>query len=157
MTRGDLVLVDTNVYLCATDRSRSEHRDSWDFLRKCAGAGVHCAVTGQILREYLVVATRPPAVNGLGLHPEDALANVRTFRSRAVFLDENEAVSRQLAALIRRSSIVGKKIHDANIAAVLAVYRVPYLVTANKNDFAFVEHAHLMTPGEALASLPGGE
>lgn len=157
MTRGDLVLVDTNVYLSATDRSRSEHRDSRDFLRACARAGVHCAVTGQILREYLVAATRPPAVNGLGLQPEDALANVVTFRSRAVFLDEDEAVSRQLEALIGQCAIVGKRIHDANIAAALTVYRVPYLVTTNKDDFAFVEHAGVMTPGEALAALPGGE
>ncbi|TVR70900.1 MAG: hypothetical protein EA427_05160, partial [Spirochaetaceae bacterium] len=135
MTRGDLVLADTNVYLSATDRSRENHGDAWGFLQRCTGAGIHCAVTGQILREYLVVATRPADVNGLGLSLEDALSNMTVFRGRTVFLEESEAVSRELEALVRRYGITGKRVHDANIAAVLAVYRVPYLITANRDDF----------------------
>ena len=156
MTRGDLVLVDTNVYLSATDRSRPDHQDSQDFLRRCAGAGIHSAITGQIVREYLVAATRPLAVNGLGLQPLDALSNVETFRSRAIFLDESETVSRRLEDLVKRLGLNGKKIHDANIAAVLAVYNVPYLITANTDDFAPFEHIAPLTPAEALAALPGG-
>jgi predicted nucleic acid-binding protein len=155
MTRGDLVLADTNVFLSATDRSRNNHRDARDFLQRCTGAGIHCAVTGQILREYFVVATRPIEVNGLGLSLDDALANMAVFRGRTVFLEENEAVSRKLEELVRLHRITGERGHDANIAAVMAVLRVPYLITANKDDFAVFEHALLLTPGEALLSLPG--
>ncbi|TVR73469.1 MAG: PIN domain-containing protein [Spirochaetaceae bacterium] len=154
MTRGDLVLADTNVYLSATDRSRDNHRDARSFLQRCTDAGIHCAVTGQILREYLVVATRPTKVNGLGLPLEDALGNITVFRGRTVFLEENEAVSRELEALVRRYRITGKRVHDAGIAAVLALYHVPYLITANRDDFAVFEHLHLLTPGEALSALP---
>lgn len=154
MTRGDLVLADTNVYLSATDRSRSNHGDAWRFFQRCTAAGIHCAVTGQILREYLVVATRPVDVNGLGLSLDDALSNVTVFRGRTVFLEENEAVSRELYALIRRYSITGKRVHDANIAAVIAVHHIPYLITANKDDFVAFESLHLLTPREAVAAFP---
>ena len=155
MTRGDLVLADTNVFLSATDRSRNNHRDAQDFLQRCSGAGVHCAVTGQILREYFEVATRPIEVNGLGLSLDDALSNMAIFRGRTVFLEENEAVSRELEVLVRRHGLTGKRGHDTNIAAVLAVFRVPYLITANKDEFTVFEHARVLTPGEALAALPG--
>lgn len=154
MTRGDLVLVDTNVFLSATDRSRANHREAQGFLKGCTGAGVHCAVTGQILREYFVVATRPTTANGLGLSLGDALANMAVFRGRTVFLDENEAVSRELEVLVRRHSLTKKRGHDTNIAAVLAVFRVPYLVTANTDDFAVFEDLRVLTPGEALLALP---
>ena len=154
MTRGDLVLADTNVYLSATDRSRANHGDAWRFFQQCTAAGIHCAVTGQILREYLVVATRPVDVNGLGLSLDHALSNVSEFRGRIVYLEENEAVSRELAVLIRRHSITGKRVHDANIAAVLSVHRIPYLITANKDDFATFESLFLMTPEEAVAAFP---
>ncbi len=154
MTRGDLVLADTNVYLSATDRSRENHSEARGFLQRCTGAGVHCALTGQILREYLVVATRPADVNGLGLPLEDALFNMTVFRGRTVFLEENEAVSRELETLVRRYAITGKRVHDANITAALTVYRIPYLITANKDDFAVFSDLNLLTPKEALAALP---
>ncbi|TVR75654.1 MAG: hypothetical protein EA427_00060, partial [Spirochaetaceae bacterium] len=80
--------------------------------------------------------------------------NLTVFRDRTVFLEESEAVSRELEALVRQYAITGKRVHDANIAAVLAVYRVPHLITANKDDFTVFEYLHLLTPGEALSALP---
>src|SRR5262249_22065668 len=44
--------------------------------------GIVLAAGTQVLREYLAVATRPVAVNGLGLATADALANVAAFRGR---------------------------------------------------------------------------
>ena len=36
--------------------------------------------SSQVLREYLVVATRPHQNNGLGIQPDDALANLDELR-----------------------------------------------------------------------------
>lgn len=154
MTRGEVVLLDTNVLLAATDRSRAAHHASREFLTRSARSGIHCAVTGQVLREYLVVATRPIEVNGLGLALEDGLANTKVFRARCSFLEESEPVSLELEALVGRYSISGKRIHDANIAAVLAVYRIPRLITVNQDDFAIFTHVHTLSPAQALAALP---
>ena len=73
MTRGDLVMVDTSILLTATNAHRTGHHCALEVFQKALDAGVHLATCGQILREYLVVATRPVSANGLGLVPEDAL------------------------------------------------------------------------------------
>ena len=65
---GDILFVDTNVLLTATDESRPQHRDAGRLFGESGLHGLHLAASGQILREYLVVATRPPDTNGLGLH-----------------------------------------------------------------------------------------
>lgn len=154
MTRGDLVFIDTNVLLAATDRSRPDHVSARDFLTAAPGKGVHCAVTGQVMREYLVVATRPIATNGLGLPVDDAVKNARIFRSRLIFLDEDDGVSRKLEDLVQQFGIVGRRIHDANIAAAIVVHGIPHLVTVNKDDFAFLTDARLLSPAEAVSALP---
>lgn len=66
MTRGSTLLLDTNVLLSATDRSRNSHASCTELFELLPAAGVHPVTIGQVLREYLVVATRPVEVNGLG-------------------------------------------------------------------------------------------
>jgi len=88
-----------------------------------------------VFREYLVVATRPLEVNGLGLGVEDALANVGAFRRRMRLLPESEESWDRLQALIARYGCQGKQIHDANLVAAALASEVGKLVTANAGDF----------------------
>ena len=92
-------------------------------------------MSGQIIREYLVVATRPIGANGLGLSPRDALRNVQQFGKRATFFDESEAVSMRLRSLVGSHRLTGKSIHDANVVAVMASQGIRWLVTENPYDF----------------------
>ena len=71
-TDDKVVLLDTNVLLSATDPRRPLHRAALAVLNDWPNQGFVLAVSSQILREYLVVATRPVEVNGLGLGTEDA-------------------------------------------------------------------------------------
>ena len=64
-TVGDTLFVDTNVLLTATDESRPLHREATRLLTGEVIQGLSLAASGQVLREYLVVATRPADVNGL--------------------------------------------------------------------------------------------
>jgi predicted nucleic acid-binding protein len=132
---GDVLFVDTNVLLTATDELREHHRDAQHILTGAAGRGVHLAVSGQILREYLVVATRPSAGNGLGLRPEDALSNVEAFLKHVVVYDETEAVSRRLRELVRTGALAGTRIHDANVAATMLTHGLTKILTQNAPDF----------------------
>ena len=84
--RPDRVMLDTNVLLAATDEGRAEHRDALMIMNEWAAGGTTLCMSGQILREYLAVATRPVEHNGLGLKPADAVGNVRTIRERTAFL-----------------------------------------------------------------------
>ena len=148
MTRGDLAMVDTNVLLAATNTARSDHEASRRFFSRAPGEGIHLATCGQILREYLVVATRPVAVNGLGLSIADALKNLTWFRKRLVYFEEPEAVHLALVALVESAGITGKRVHDANIVAVMQLFGIRYLVTNNPEDFSSLTGIAVVVPEE---------
>lgn len=135
MTRGELVVFDTNVLLTATDRSRPGHERARRLFARCLRFGVHPAACGQIMREYLVVATRPASENGLGLSCEDAVANVTRLGRLMVLLPESADVVSALREIVLSAGISGKRIHDANIAAVMQTHAVSTLVTENTDDF----------------------
>lgn len=151
--RADTLFVDTNVLLTATDESRRQHADALRFLNAAGEEGRHLAASGQVLREYLVVATRPVAVNGLGLSTADALSNVSAFLRLLVVCDESEKVSRQLRALVQRHGLRGKCIHDANVVATMKVHGIPKLVTQNAADFKAFADIETADASHALRSL----
>ncbi len=148
MTRGELVMVDTNVLLAATNTARTDHESSKRVFSRALEAGIHLATCGQILREYLVVASRPVAVNGLGLGIADALKNLAWFRKRLVYFEEPAAVHYRLVALTESSGITGKRIHDANIVALMQCSGIYHLLTTNPEDFVSFSGIAVLAPGE---------
>jgi len=139
------VFVDTNVLLTASVPARPGHRLALAVVDEWPGRGVQPYTSGQILREYLVVATRPPAANGLGLDSVSAVANVTAFRERLTLLDEDERVADRLRELLVRVPCRGKRIHDANIVATMLVHRVRRLLTSDPDDFArFSKHVETL-------------
>lgn len=152
ITAGEIVFVDTNVLLSATDRSREHHDVSRRLFLAAKRYGYHPAMSGQILREYLVVATRPVAENGLGLSTTEALHNAELFaRAPAVFCDEPESVSERLQALARTHDLKGKRLHDANVVATMLVHGISRLVTHNLGDFSGFPEIDVT---DAATSLP---
>lgn len=129
------ILLDTNVLLEATTPARELHRAALVVLNDWPNRGVRLCVSGQILREYLAVATRDPDHNGLGLRMTDALANVETFIERCRFLSETREVTDRLRSLLRSVPCTGKQVHDANLVATCLAHDVAGLVTANLADF----------------------
>lgn len=128
-----LVVVDTNVLLAATDRSRASHEAATDFLNRDAR---RLAISPQIVREYLAVSTRPVEVNGLGLSGADAVTNVQELLEDIELLAEGAATTRRLLDLVGDQMATGKQVHDANIAAVALVHRAQAIVTDNPRHFA---------------------
>lgn len=134
MMRGVETFIDTSVLLAATAASRPEHAHALDALDAGFANRTLC-LSGQVVREYLSVTTRPAAVNGFGLTQANALSNVRQFLERARFLDEGTTVSHALLRLLDAVPCLGKQIHDANIAATMLAHGVPRLMTLNPVDF----------------------
>ena len=139
-TAGELLFADTNVFLSATDRSREQHTQARELLQAAREGKVVLAVSGQIIREYLVVATRPVEVNGLGLALEDAMKNIDVFaRPPFLFCEESEKVARRLRELVQTHRLTGKRVHDGNIVATMLVEGIDRLITENADDFASFE------------------
>lgn len=133
---ADRAVLDTNVLLAATDEARHEHEHAVAALNVWPASGMVLYTSGQILREYLVVATRSIDNNGLGLRRQDAIANVRALRTRLNLLVEDAKVSERLLGLLDGIECAGKQIHDANVVATMLVYGIDTVVTINTRDFA---------------------
>ena len=128
-----LVVVDTNVLLAATDRSRAAHAAATAFLND---DGRRLALTAQIVREYLAVATRPVEANGFGLAGADAVANVKEFLDDMDVLSEDTLTTARLMDLIDRQAAAGKQVHDANVVAVALAHHASAIVTDNTRHFS---------------------
>lgn len=131
----DRVMLDTNVLLAATDADRRGHGDALAVVNTWPRRGAALCLSGQILREYLAVATRDVQQNGLGMKMPEAVSNVRAFRSRMVLLDEGATVTDRLLLLLENVECTGKQTHDANVVAAMLVHDVATVVTADVRGF----------------------
>ena len=140
------LLVDTSVLLEATDDRRAHHADALKLVE------THSKLTfpAQVVREYLVVATRPIDANGLGMPMADALENVREFRRTIRLLPEEKPLLATLLRLLEEVPCLGKRVHDAHIVAAGLVHKIPRIATLNARDFApFASQVRAVTPSEA--------
>ncbi len=144
---ASLVVVDTNVLLAATDRSRGSHLAATEFLNEDER---RLAITPHIVREYLAVTTRPLGAHGLGVSGQDAVTNVDEFLADIELLAEGPATTRALLGLVGQEAAAGKQVHDANVVAVALAHRAAAIVTDNTRHFA--RFAHLMV----VENLSGG-
>ncbi len=145
VTAPDRVMLDTNVLIAATDEGRTEHHDALTVVNDWAAGHTELCTSGQILREYLTVATRPADKNGLGLNLRDALGNVSAIRERTTLLAEDTKVADRLLGLLADVECRGKQVHDANLVATMLVHGVRAVVTINLEDFArFEGHVSLI-------------
>ncbi len=133
---GSRLFLDTNILLAATAEGRNVNHRAEELISQGPGEGVHLFISGQVLREYLVVATRPQEVNGLGLTLPAARENVEAFMRFLVVLDEPASAVDRLLTLITEGNVTGTRIHDAGIVATMLEHNIHDLVTANIGDFA---------------------
>ncbi len=141
---ADRAVLDTNVLLAATDEARQEHTQAVAAINVWPASGMVLYTSGQILREYLVVATRPLDRNGLGMARFDAVGNVRALRARLNLLAEDVKVSDRLLQLLDTVECAGKQVHDANVVATMLVHGIDTVVTMNVDDFArFGDHVRV--------------
>ncbi len=140
---ADPVLLDTCILVTASSPVRRGHEATLRWLTGTSGL----RIPAQAMREYLVVATRPEAVNGLGRTIEQARGNLGVFLSWAPALPEDRAVLPAFNALLDHHRIVGKRLHDAWLAATAITHGIRLLATFNPADFTpFAAQLQLIDP-----------
>jgi len=141
-----IYFVDTNILLTATDELRKGYPDVNLVLKKAHEGFLHLYLSGQVLREYMVVATRPRSLNGYGLSSDEALGNVALFRRLCSFCDETEDSHKKLKDIIEQHQLKGKRVHDANIAAVMYTNNIKKILTYNTSDFIKISNINPVEP-----------
>ena len=133
--RGTKVFVDTNVLLEASDEGRRFHAQAQGLFRHAFDDGVNLFLGTQVVREYLVVATRPIENNGLGMTTDHALENIKQFRKKASMVAETLQAGELFVEWSGKYGIRGKRLHDLQILATASVAGMHALVTANEKDY----------------------
>jgi predicted nucleic acid-binding protein len=105
-------------------------------LRSLTIAGAALCAAPQNLIEFWAAATRPLAVNGLGLTPAQAAIEVANFKAAFLLLPEAPAVFAEWERIAALYAVCGKQAHDARLVAVMKVHGIGRALTFNAGDFS---------------------
>lgn len=128
-------LIDTTILARLANATDAQHPVAARAVLELHRRGEVLRVTPQVLIEFRNVATRPMAVNGLGLSTVDAEAQAATFEARFPLLAETPDVYPAWKALVSALGVIGKQAHDARLIAVCHVHAVTHVLTFNESHF----------------------
>jgi hypothetical protein len=104
-----------------------------------------------VLIEYWVVATRPKAVNGLGLSVPEANADVEDFLAAFPCLPEPPDIADRWRNLVNQHGVAGRPAHDTRLVALMEAHAVRELLTLNTSDFARYSQIATIAPSAYVA------
>ena len=132
---GSAVFVDTNVLIYASFPELPLAQVARTRLNELKDADLSFWASRQVLREFLATATRPGTLKASS-PVKEIVGSVRTWEKQLTIADEDAQVTQHLLAFLENPGARGKQVHDANIAATMRRYAIPYLLTHNTADFA---------------------
>jgi len=131
-----MYLIDTNVLIRLANTADAAHGVAADSVAELHRRGELLHITPQNLVEFRSVATRPLAVNGLGLTAGEAEVKAAAFEAAFPLLPETPDIFPAWKALVESLGVVGKQVHDARLVAVCLAHKVSHLLTFDGSHFA---------------------
>jgi predicted nucleic acid-binding protein len=129
-------LVDTSILVRLANRADVSYPVADGAVVELHRRGEVLHLTPQNLVEFRSVATRPVAINGLGLSAAAAETKAAGFEVLFPLLPETPDIYPAWKALVAAAGSIGKQVHDARLVAVCHVHRVSQLLTFNTAHFA---------------------
>src|SRR6202171_1053476 len=129
-------LLDTNVLVRLGITVDARHAVAAAAVFELHRRGEVLSITPQVLIEFRNVATRPAALNGLGLSTVDAEAQAAGFEATFPLLADTPDIFPAWKALVGGLGVIGKQVHDARLVAVCHAHGVTHLLTFNVAHFA---------------------
>ncbi len=134
MTNAESLFIDTNILVYANVATAPLHDQALHAIAEAHQAGRSLWISRQVLREFVVVRTRPQTFAN-PLSPQLVTERARYLAKHFQVADDNSAVTDQLIKLMGDFQIGGKQVHDTNIVATMLAYGIPSLLTHNIKDF----------------------
>jgi predicted nucleic acid-binding protein len=128
-------LVDTSILIRLANRTDQFFPTADRAVAELHQRGDTLHITPQNLIEFRNVATRPSAVNGLGMSAVAAAGHATTFEAAFPLLPDTPDIYSAWKALVQALGVIGKRVHDARLAAVCHVHGVTHLLTFNVANF----------------------
>ena len=130
------VLVDTNVILRSIQKSHPSCRTARRALVAMYRRGDELFLATQNVAKFWNVCTRPVDVNGLGLSIAGADRYTAQLERFFGILPDSMRAFQLWRKLVVDHAVMGVKVHDARLAAIMGTSGVPRIVTFNISDFA---------------------
>jgi len=134
-TGVDAVFVDTNILVYSKQQFSPFNAIAVARLEELISQGAQLWTSRQVLREYLVVMSRPGGLTA-PVPMTGLVQDIGEFSANFLLAEDSASVTQELLLLLTQVAIGGKQVHDANIAATMVAYRIPRLLTNNAGDFA---------------------
>jgi predicted nucleic acid-binding protein len=128
-------LADTNILLRWVTPSDPQHSLAVASVKELQRLGETVHITPQNLIEFWNVATRPSAVNGLGMSPAEAERQVESLELLFPLVPDTPDIYREWRKLVSVAGVSGVKVHDARLAAVMVANGLTHVLTFNADDF----------------------
>jgi predicted nucleic acid-binding protein len=129
-------LVDTSVLGRLANKADAAHPVAGRAVAELHRRGEVLCLTPQNLIEFRAFATRPAAVNGLGLSSAAAETLGATFEASFALLAETPDIFPAWKTLVAALGVIGKQVHDARLVAACHVHGMTHLLTFNVAHFA---------------------
>lgn len=128
-------LLDTNVLLRLVDPAAEAHGTAVRAVSELLGRNEPCLLTSQVLIEFWSVSTRPLAANSLGWDPPKTRLEIDRLLNQFPLLEDTPGVFQRWLMLVTQHGVLGKRVHDLRLLAVMQAHGVDHLLTFNVSDF----------------------
>lgn len=129
------ILIDTSILGRMVNQADAHHAVAKAAVVELHRRGEVLCITPQNLVEFRNFATRPIAVNGLGLAAFAADQLMAKFEATFPLLPETAAIYPAWKAIVGALGVMGKLVHDARLVAVCHAHGVSHLLTFNVAHF----------------------
>jgi predicted nucleic acid-binding protein len=129
------ILLDTSILGRLVNSADNAHATATSAVLELHRRGEFLHIAPQNLIEFRSVATRPIAVNGLGLTSEIADLLMTELESRFPILPEIPDIYPAWKSLVTAAQVVGKQVHDARLIAICHVHAISHVLTFNTQHF----------------------
>ena len=130
-----MILLDANIALRLGSPTHAQHAIAKAALSVLHSRGETFVIVPQTIYEFWVVATRPLAVNGLGLSVPACQAEVAKLKTYASYLPDQPALFAEWESLVVTHQCQGKVAHDARLVAAMRTHGLTRILTFNVGDF----------------------
>jgi predicted nucleic acid-binding protein len=130
------VLVDTNVLLRCIQKSHPACRVARQALVSLLRGDHSLHLAPQNISEFWNVCTRPVDVNGLGLSIEGTSRYTDQLLRLFTLLPDSHQVFLTWRDLVVEYSVMGAKVHDARLVAIMKTHDIARIITFNVGDFS---------------------
>jgi len=128
------IFIDTNVLIYANNRESPLCEVARGTLDELNRSGNTLFVSNQVIREYLVIMTRPGFIEK-PISLESAIEDAKRIIKEFSLLFADRSSLDKLIELVLNHAIRGKKIHDAAIVSLMLTNGTTDILTHNIDDF----------------------